>query len=133
MILFQWIAILIIGGILLLEFIQIAQKRQVGWRAMLRLIVWTATALAIYYPDGVTQIARWVGVARGADAVTYIVALLFIATTFYFYSRYLRLQRQITDLSRYLAIREAKSPESATAPSQHAAQDNEPDSFATEG
>jgi hypothetical protein len=40
--------------------------------------------------------------------VLYLFALAFVVVSFYFYSRYVRLQRQITDLIRYTAIQNAR-------------------------
>jgi len=116
MILFQWIALTIIGLILLLEIAQVARKKRVGWNGLMRLVVWIGAAIAIFQPDMVSQIASTLGIGAGSNLVLYTVTLAFIFTTFYFYSRYLRLQRQLTELARYLAIQEAKQP--GTSPAQ---------------
>lgn len=107
---FQWIALAVIGCILVLEMIQVFKKGSLNLQSGLRILVWAAAAIGIAFPDFVSQVARMIGIGRGADAVIYVVSLSFIATTFYFYSRYLRLQRQMTDLARYITIQEAKRP-----------------------
>ncbi|GAA4421568.1 DUF2304 domain-containing protein [Bremerella cremea] len=115
MILFQWGALLVIAAILLLEVVQAWRQRRLTWVTLTRLAIWSAAAVGISFPEMVTRFANSIGVGRGADALIYLVTLAFIATTFYFYSRYLRLQRQLTDLARYLTIQEAKRPGAASS------------------
>lgn len=104
---FQWIAITFIICAACYELVNIRQQRAVRLLALFRGIIWFAAALAILFPNQVGRLATMVGIGRGADVILYSFVLIFMATTFYFYSRYLRLQRQITDVVRYLAIQEA--------------------------
>jgi small membrane protein len=67
--------------------------------------------LAVLTPDLVTRLANVVGVGRGADLLLYalVVAVLFAASS---YGRRLRgLEDRIADLTREVAIREARLPE----------------------
>ncbi|MFN3148466.1 DUF2304 domain-containing protein [Bremerella sp.] len=117
--LFQWVAVIVIGGLLLVEVVRAVRKRRLGWPKMFRISVWLGAAICILNPDIVSGVAKTIGIGRGADVLIYVVTLTFIATTFYFYSRYMRLQRQITDLARYLAIQEARQPETPLADHDH--------------
>jgi hypothetical protein len=56
----------------------------------------------------VQQLATAIGIGRGADVVLYLFVLAFLATAFYFYSRTVQLQRQVTQLVRHIAIQEAR-------------------------
>ena len=109
--LFQWVAVLFICGALLVEVGRAIGRKRLSWNKSFRISVWLAAAICVLNPNIVTRVATTIGIGRGADVLIYVVTLTFIATTFYFYSRYMRLQRQITDLTRYLAIHEAKHPE----------------------
>ncbi|EAQ80260.1 DUF2304 domain-containing protein [Blastopirellula marina] len=104
---FQWLAITFIIGAACYELVNIRQQRAVRMVGLFRGVIWFAAALAILFPNQIGRLASFVGIGRGADVILYSFVLIFMATTFYFYSRYLRLQRQITDLVRYLAIQEA--------------------------
>jgi small membrane protein len=74
-----------------------------------RALIWLAAAVAIAWPFGTVQlVAEALGVGRGTDLVLYLFGLLFLATSFYFYSRFVRVQRQVTELVRHLAIQEAR-------------------------
>src|SRR5688572_30762505 len=74
----------------------------------LRGLVWLCAAAAIARPDLVQALAESVGINRGADLVFYLFVLAFLGAAFYFYSRLVRTQRQITQLVRYLALEQAK-------------------------
>lgn len=117
--LFQWVAIGFIGSSLLIEVIRAVRQKRLSWTKSFRITIWLVAAISVLNPGMVTRLAQTIGIGRGADVLIYVVTLTFIATTFYFYSRYMRLQRQITDLTRYLAIHEAKHPEISPADQDH--------------
>jgi hypothetical protein len=86
-----------------------------GWRGpggrlncWLRGAVWLAAAVAIARPDWVQAVAEGVGIRRGADLVFYLFVLLFLGACFYFYARLVRVQRQMTQLVRHIALQEAE-------------------------
>jgi len=112
--LFQWVAVTFIGGSLLFEVIRAVNSKRTSWAKAFRISVWLAAAVCVLNPNIVGYFAQFIGIGRGADILIYVVTLTFIATTFYFYSRYIRLQRQITDLARHLAINDAKHPEAVS-------------------
>ncbi|MBA2115367.1 DUF2304 domain-containing protein [Bremerella alba] len=117
--LFQWVAITFIAASLMVEIIRAVRSKRMNWAKSFRISIWIAAAICVLNPGIVTRLAHTIGIGRGADILIYVVTLTFIATTFYFYSRYMRLQRQITDLTRYLAIHEAKQPETSLADRDH--------------
>jgi hypothetical protein len=65
--------------------------------------------IAVAFPDATSAIARPLGIARGADLVFYL-AILFMLVGFYMmYVRLRRLDANITQLVRHLAIQNAQS------------------------
>ena len=72
--------------------------------------LWACATAAFVHPDGTTVIARSLGIDRGADMVLYS-AVLAAAVGFWVLSMRLRVQaRQITLLTRELALRDARAP-----------------------
>ena len=55
-----------------------------------------------------TSVGLLLGIRRGADFVLYGMVLTFFGTSFFFYSRYVKLETQITELVRHLSIMEAR-------------------------
>ncbi|HEV3259634.1 MAG TPA: DUF2304 domain-containing protein [Gemmataceae bacterium] len=105
---FQWLALSALGTLLLRELLSLRRWRVVRGPWLVRCLTWVSAAAAIVHPQFVQRLAEWIGVGRGADAVFYLVTLAFLLVSFYFYSRYVRLQRQMTQVVRHLAIQEAR-------------------------
>jgi hypothetical protein len=108
MILFQQLALPVLGLLMAVELYRRLRGRDSGPANLLRLCLWAAAFVAITWPDMLTKIAGTIGIRRGADLVTYIFALAFLGTSFYFYSRYVRLERQLTRVVRHLAVQGAR-------------------------
>jgi hypothetical protein len=80
------------------------------------LLVWLAGSVAIVWPHSTALIAHALGIGRGADLLLYSSVLVMCVAFFYVYTRFRRLDRQITLLVRRLAIQNAEPrlpPESA--------------------
>ena len=107
--LFQWLTVPPLAALALFDLYR-AFVRQPLFRIdlLLRVVVWAAGAVAIYDPLLTVRIANVIGIERGTDLVVYLFALAFLGTSFYFYSRLIRMQRQITELIRHIAIEEAE-------------------------
>lgn len=106
--LFQWVVLPILLLLVVLELVALVRGRERRRFVAMRLLVWTVAAVAVGLPDTTSSVARVLGIGRGTDLVVYLFLLAFIATSFFFYSRYTLLQRQITELVRREAIREAE-------------------------
>lgn len=76
-------------------------------RAALGAILWTGAAVAILTPTLTTQVANRLGIGRGTDLVTYLVALGFLWSLFYFHQKISRNASHLTDLCRAIAVERA--------------------------
>ena len=101
---FQWLSVSVLGILLMWELA--GMRRAAGPRTfrVFRCVIWLGTSISIARPNLVQKVAEVIGIGRGADVVLYGFVLAFLGVSFFFYSRYLRLQRQITELSRQLAL-----------------------------
>ncbi len=106
---FQWVTVPVFALLFLMEVARLLFRRPL-FRAdrLLRAAVWLLAGLAIWNPGLTVWAARLAGVDRGTDLVLYLFVLAFLGVSFYFYSRSVRLERQLTDLVRHIAISEAK-------------------------
>ena len=115
--LFQWLTVPPLGALALFDLYR-AFVRQPRFRIdlLLRAVVWATGAVAIFDPLLTVRIANVIGIERGTDLIVYLFALAFLGTSFFFYSRLIRMQRQITELIRHIAISEAEQrpPEADT-------------------
>jgi hypothetical protein len=74
----------------------------------LGILVWSAAAIAIAWPDRTSQVAQAVGINRGADLVFYLAILGGVTVCFAFYQRSRQLENLITELVRREAVRDAR-------------------------
>jgi hypothetical protein len=105
---FQWIALTLLGLLLVWEIVWFVRGKVLRGPWMVRCVVWLTAALAIAFPEVAQDLANHVGIQRGADLVFYLFALTFLGVSFYFYSRYVRFQKQLTEVVRHVAIQEAR-------------------------
>ncbi|HYB94099.1 MAG TPA: DUF2304 domain-containing protein [Vicinamibacterales bacterium] len=79
--------------------------------AMAFLGAWLAAIALIANPDVSTRIANSVGIGRGVDFVTYFLLIVFLWGHYQHYLRYKRVENEVTQLVRELAIAQAWRPE----------------------
>jgi hypothetical protein len=108
---FQWVTIPVLSVLLVREFIGFIRQSTSRITRLVRCIVWAGAITAIANPAIPQIIAESVGITRGADLVFYLFVLAFLGTSFTYYANHVRLQRQVTDLVRHLAILEAQRGE----------------------
>lgn len=75
---------------------------------LLRFVVWLTAAAAIYNPGLPSWVAAALGIGRGTDLVLYVFVLAFLVVSFRFYAQGVKLQRQLTQVVRHVAISEAR-------------------------
>jgi len=102
--LFQ-IAVLIPLAFLVVQTIRGSLRGQIRKRvALLWLTLWLGSGAALVWPRMTVIVAKRVGIGRGADLVMYLGVVLTLVGFFYIYTRFRRLDRQITQLVRALAV-----------------------------
>jgi hypothetical protein len=89
---------------------RLRQRTRPGWVSVAAIAAGAIGAVTVYDPELTTRAARAVGIARGADLLTYMVALAFLASWFYFYQKVRTLSNAVTALVRELAIRDPRLP-----------------------
>ena len=81
-----------------------------------------AGAFAVMFPSETDRIANFVGVGRGVDLITYVIEVTVLFVLLHYYTKFVELQRQLTDVAREVAIlraevdrlRGTKPPDSGT-------------------
>jgi hypothetical protein len=105
---FQGITIGVLSLLLLRDLWNWSRPYPGKFVRMLRCLVWIGAGVAIADPWLVQDAATAMGIGRAADAVLYVFVLAFLWVSFYLYTRCLKLEREITSLTRHIAIREAE-------------------------
>lgn len=83
--------------------------------------------VAVFFPPFLTQVARVVGVGRGADLLLYGLTVTFLGYVAASYRRLREMEHQVTVLARELALRDAAKPQATMGPSRdsEASEDDE--------
>jgi hypothetical protein len=69
-------------------------------------LIWFAAGIAILRPGVTNELARLLGIGRGADLLLYLLAIAFLTSAFYFYQKFHRLESDLTRVVRRLAVQE---------------------------
>lgn len=105
--LFQIIALLVLGLLLVITVAVTVRERARKREGFAWVIVWLAAGVAIAWPDITTKIAHLLGIRRGADLVFYCAVVVMLVGFLMVYVRFRRMQRELTLIVRHLAIRDA--------------------------
>jgi hypothetical protein len=103
---FQWIAVPLLALLCLRSLSRLLRGERPRIGPLSGTAIWGAAAVAVLRPEWTTGIAGLLGVGRGADLIIYLVAILFVLSTFYFYQRVHTLQAELTEVVRGIALRE---------------------------
>ncbi len=116
--LFQVIALAFIAVMLIVSVRNLIGVRARPLASAFWLLLWSAAGIALVMPDATTQVARLLGIRRGADLLMYSTVLGFLVGFYLVYLKVRQLTREITVLTRELALLDARrsSPEGDHAP-----------------
>jgi hypothetical protein len=106
--LFQIIALPFIAAALLLSVRNLVKGRGRFAASLFWVLLWLATMFAVVDPDATTRVARTLGIYRGADLLVYSAVLAFIAGFYLVSLRLRQMSREITVLTREVALLDAE-------------------------
>lgn len=72
-------------------------------------IFWLAVGLVVLWPQSINILADYLGVGRGVDVVIYLSLLLVFYIIFRIFVRFDKLEKDITKITRHLALEEKAS------------------------
>ena len=103
------IAVIVVLGIATIRVVRKGEARKrvaAFWFAL-----WISGAVATLWPESTMVVAHALRIGRGADLVMYCSIVVTFAGFFYVYTRFRRLERELTQLVRQLAIEHPVRPE----------------------
>ena len=110
----MWIQILLVAAFLALAVVVMRRTGADSHLAIRRLVFGlfvVAAILSVLFPQWLSWLARLVGVGRGTDLVLYALIVVFLVFVYSQYRRNVALQRQLTLLSRRIALIDAEAHE----------------------
>ena len=112
---FNLIQFLLVAVIAVMAIHAISQKRRgdIGYPQLLVwLAIWAAGAIVVIFPDFASRLAGRFGVGRGADLVIYVSIPALFYAVFRLLIKTERLNRELTNLTRALALEVQRREES---------------------
>ncbi len=110
------IRVLMLSGLAAIGWLVFLRRNRLPIHIVVVLALLAAGAWAVLFPEETDVIANAVGVGRGVDLITYIFEVSALFVLIHYYTKFVELQKQITDLTREMAILKAER-ENETTPS----------------
>ncbi len=105
---FQLLTLPLLVAAIIFTGVAVARHRLTPGAGGAWILLWLAAAVSILDPTLLVIVARFLGIGRGADLVLYLSILAMFIGFFLTYLRYRRLNDQLTEIVRHLAIRDAE-------------------------
>jgi small membrane protein len=102
------IRIILLGGLAAIGYLGFVRRNRLPVNIMLVFAILGVAALAVLFPQRTDVIANWIGVGTGADLIGYLVQTLLLFVSLHYYTKFVDVQRQITQLTRELALLRAE-------------------------
>jgi hypothetical protein len=109
--LFQIMGLMLLAVLVSASLVNMVRGRGRLSVSILWLSLWCLAAVALVRPDTTIQVARWLGVKRGADLVFYCNVFATLCGFFLIYLRQRKVERQLTLLVREMAMAKPALPE----------------------
>jgi hypothetical protein len=117
---------LVLGLLVILAFATTRAALRGGVRkrvAVFWMLIWLGTGVGVLWPRSTVLAARALGIGRGADLVLYCTAFAMLVGFFYIYTRFRKLDRQLTLLVRRLAVEHPLLPSGTQGESSEPSRD----------
>lgn len=120
----QWgikVVLLLAVGVGLVYVSRLQGARDLAMRRILALLFAILAAVAIIYPPVISAVATFLGVGRGTDLLLYLLVIVVLATWLVQWRYNIAVQARLTELTRALALSEARHNDSNDEPKPNTA------------
>jgi len=98
------IRILMLAGLAAIGYLVFLRRNRLPIHIVVVFVILGAGAIAVLFPERTDVVANYMGVGRGVDLITYLFEVAAIFILIHYYTKFVELQRQMTTLTRELAI-----------------------------
>ena len=102
------IRVIMLSGLAAIGYLVFLRRNRLPFHIVTVLVLLVAGAAAVMFPGATDDIAHYVGVGRGVDLITYILEVAVLFVLIHYYTKFVELQRQLTQLTREMAIQKAE-------------------------
>jgi hypothetical protein len=98
------IRIVMLSALAAIGYLGFVRRNRLPFNIMLVFAILVVAALAVLFPERTDDVANWIGVGRGSDLIGYLVQVLLLFLSLHFYTKFVDVQRQLTEIVRELTI-----------------------------
>ncbi len=102
------IRILLLGGLAAIGWLVFLRRNRMPVHIVIVFMLLAIAGGAVIFPELTNDVANFVGVGRGADLISYVLGVVVMFVLLHYYTKFVELQRQLTDVVRELAILRAE-------------------------
>jgi len=102
------IRVVLLSGLAAIGYLVFLRRNRLPFHIVTVFVLLAAAAAAVLFPGATDDVAHYVGVGRGVDLITYIFEAAVLFVLIHYYTKFVELQRQLTDVTRELAILRAE-------------------------
>jgi hypothetical protein len=102
------IRVIMLSGLAAIGYFVFLRRNRLPFHIVTVFALLVAGAAAVMFPGATDDIAHYVGVGRGVDLITYILEIAVLFVLIHYYTKFVELQRQLTQLTREMAILKAE-------------------------
>lgn len=102
------IRVIMLSGLAAIGYLVFLRRNRLPFHIVTVFVLLAAGAAAVMFPGVTDDIAHYVGVGRGVDLITYILEIAVMFVLIHYYTKFVELQHQLTQLTREMAILKAE-------------------------
>jgi small membrane protein len=102
------IRVVMLCGLAAIGYLVFLRRNRLPFHIVTVFVLLATGAAAVLFPGATDDVAHYVGVGRGVDLITYIFEAAVLFVLLHYYTKFVELQRQVTTLTRELAILRAE-------------------------
>lgn len=114
------IRVLLLTGLAAIGYLVFLRRNKLPFHIVIVFAMLGAGALAVMFPEHTDDIANYVGVGRGVDLIMYVFEVATLFVLLHYYTKFVEMQRQLTTVTRELAILRAELDRRPPAPGDRA-------------
>ena len=105
------IRIILLGALAAIGWFVFLKRNRLPFHIVTVFALLVTGALAVLFPQHTDIVANFVGVGRGVDLITYLIEVVVLFVLLHYYTKFVDLQKKLTDVTRELAILRAEVAE----------------------
>jgi len=102
------IRVLLLAGLAAIAWLVFLRRNRLPFHIVLVFLLLGTGAAAVLFPERTDVVANWVGVGYGKDLISYLFQITAMFVLIHYYTKFVELQRQFTELTRAMAILRAE-------------------------